>query len=674
MSSATADQEPNQRLDKIQHKLGRRSIARQMWGSFALLLLVLSVSGLISSYLLLQVVAIVKQVVEVDDPLERATLEMEINVHEATEGILSYVFEPHPRYIDRFHDSLEDYERYAAQFTTLMTASGKADLADKVTGIQQQHHTLGDEIIEVVQQRNSALATFAAKAEELDNLTDDSLQKGLDPEDPDYVTKLHATLDLEINADEAISAITGYATSSNRKLLHELADAREDFERFLVLYRTTSLSKAEQSLIESISKDFDDLLAIGDQIVFLTDSLTSKLQAFRDTLKEFDSVIDDEVQLVVHARKQTAHAETQSTSLFALTIIIVMALVVLITAAVSTWIITSKIGRSFRTLVTGIGKFANGNFEHRISLRSDDELGKLGTAFNQMVEQRKEAMDALDDKNRMLEELSEKLSKYLSPQVYESIFSGERDVSISTQRKKLTVFFSDLKDFTNTTDDLEPEELTALLNEYLTEMSDIALQYGATIDKYVGDAMLLFFGDPTSMGVKEDAMTCVRMAIAMQRRMAGLRAEWRDAGHERPFHMRVGINTGYCNVGNFGSAARMDYTIIGGEVNLAARLEGICEPDGIMLAYETYSLVRDFVDAEEQEPMNVKGLNRKIRPYAVQGIYDQSDDEQGIIHSESEALRLHVDLRKIEKQRRIDIAEELERQAKAIRKGLTDGN
>src|SRR5262245_18400384 len=117
----------------------------------------------------------------------------------------------------------------------------------------------------------------------------------------------------------------------------------------------------------------------------------------------------------------------------------------------------------------------------------------------------------------MLEALSSKLSKYLSPQIYESIFSGEQEVEISAKRKKLTIFFSDIAGFTETTENLESEELTDVLNHYLTEMSTISLAYASTIDKYIGDAMLLFFGDPLSRGVKEDAKACVMMAIAMQR-------------------------------------------------------------------------------------------------------------------------------------------------------------
>ena len=112
---------------------------------------------------------------------------------------------------------------------------------------------------------------------------------------------------------------------------------------------------------------------------------------------------------------------------------------------------------------------------------------------------------ALSERTRMLRQLSDKLSHYLSPQIYQMIFQGVQDATVPSQRKKLTIFFSDLKDFTQTTESLPPEDLTRLLNSYLSEMSDIALEYGATIDKYVGDAMVMFFGDPESLGTREDA-------------------------------------------------------------------------------------------------------------------------------------------------------------------------
>ncbi|MDI1275623.1 adenylate/guanylate cyclase domain-containing protein, partial [Polaromonas sp.] len=193
---------------------------------------------------------------------------------------------------------------------------------------------------------------------------------------------------------------------------------------------------------------------------------------------------------------------------------------------------------------------------------------------------------------RRLKVLSEQLSRYLAPQVYQSLFDGSRQAEIRTQRKKLTVFFSDIKNFTESTAQWQPEEVTLLLNSYFAEMSQIAAEYGATLDKFIGDAIVIFFGDPHTLGVREDAVQCVRMAIAMQKRMEGLRARWREMGIHRNFEIRIGINSGFCDVGNFGSSLRMEYTIIGREVNLAARLEQAAEPGEILISSETHALVQ----------------------------------------------------------------------------------
>ncbi|CAN7353047.1 PAS domain-containing protein [Phyllobacterium sp. LjRoot231] len=253
------------------------------------------------------------------------------------------------------------------------------------------------------------------------------------------------------------------------------------------------------------------------------------------------------------------------------------------------------------------------------------------------------------EKNETLEALSNKLSKYLSPQVYSSIFAGTQEVRIASSRKKLTIFFSDIADFTETTDDLESEELTALLNHYLTEMTKIALAHGATVDKYIGDAILAFFGDPETRGVKEDAMACVNMAIAMQRRMWDLQTEWRDRGLQKPFQLRIGINTGYCTVGNFGSEDRMEYTIIGGEVNLAARLQSHAELGGILLSHAAYSLVKDRVLAEEREPIKAKGIAKPVRNYRVLQRIDDMVEDGKAIREEQDGLKILIDLQKLDK-------------------------
>src|SRR6476660_1058254 len=249
----------------------------------------------------------------------------------------------------------------------------------------------------------------------------------------------------------------------------------------------------------------------------------------------------------------------------------------------------------------------------------------------------------LETANEFLATLSMKISRYLSPQIYKSIFSGQKDVTIHTERKRLTIFFSDIKDFTATTERLQPEQITSLLNEYFTEMSAIALRHGGTIDKFVGDAMLIFFGDPETKGEAEDAAACLRMAIEMQRRIAELNAKWRNEGIENPFRVRMGINTGFCNVGNFGSTDRMDYTIIGAEANLAARLQSIAEPGHIVISYETYALVRGMLVAHQLPPITMKGISRDVVPYAVDGILDRTGAKVEIFSEHMNGLDFFLD-------------------------------
>jgi class 3 adenylate cyclase len=256
----------------------------------------------------------------------------------------------------------------------------------------------------------------------------------------------------------------------------------------------------------------------------------------------------------------------------------------------------------------------------------------------------KQREEELARKSNALEQLSNQLAKYLAPQVYESIFSGRQEVKLNSRRRKLTVFFSDIVGFTATADRLESEELTELLNRYLTEMSQIALAHGATIDKYVGDAIVIFFGDPETRGDKEDALACVRMAIAMRRRMWDLQDGWRDSGIENPLQIRMGIHTGFCTVGNFGSESRMDYTIVGGAVNVASRIQGHAPPGEILISFETFAHVKDQILCEERGPVEVKGLTYPIATYQVMDTFENLKRERHHFREEHPALTVDIKL------------------------------
>ncbi|WP_395687288.1 adenylate/guanylate cyclase domain-containing protein [Aestuariivirga sp.] len=233
----------------------------------------------------------------------------------------------------------------------------------------------------------------------------------------------------------------------------------------------------------------------------------------------------------------------------------------------------------------------------------------------------------LDRKNQQLQDLSEKLSLYLAPQVYQAIFSGRRDVQIHATRKNLTIFFSDIVGFTEITDSLEPEELASLLNEYMTDVTTTAHRYGATVNKYIGDAVVAFFGDPDSAGEVTDALRCVEMAIEIQKRLPELRKNWAARGIQRPIHCRIGINTGCCTVGNFGSSTRMDYTAIGGAMNLAARIQSLAETDEILVSHTTWALVHDRIPLIEREPAILKGFTTPERLYRVVASSNADQDD-----------------------------------------------
>ena len=227
-----------------------------------------------------------------------------------------------------------------------------------------------------------------------------------------------------------------------------------------------------------------------------------------------------------------------------------------------------------------------------------------------------EAYDSLKEKNTKLEKISNRLAKYLSPQIYKNIFEAETEQTNDYKRKKLTVFFSDIKGFTDLSDSLDPDLLAELINDYLSAMTEIALKYGGTIDKFIGDAVLIFFGDPESDGLKKDASKCLSMAIAMQKKVAELDRNWReDRGITEGLKVRMGISTGYCTVGNFGSVQRVDYTVLGSTVNLASRLESICQPNKILVAPETKTLLEKEFKFEAQEAVELKGLNMPVTPY-----------------------------------------------------------
>ncbi len=280
--------------------------------------------------------------------------------------------------------------------------------------------------------------------------------------------------------------------------------------------------------------------------------------------------------------------------------------------------------RPVRKVDGALERIADGDFDAHVEVPNRDEFGnltknlnrttgQLSTLYNDLQSLNSNLQETVDAKVAELERAS-RLKRYLSPGLAESIIAGEQDVKLASSRKFLTTFFSDIRGFTTAVERMEPEELVDELNDYLSEMTEIVFKHGGTLDKYVGDAVMVFFGDPVPQ--KDHAARAVRMGLEMHERMASLQDRWLRKYNE-PFTIGIGIATGWVTVGDIGSPARSDYTVLGNQVNLASRLADRAEAGRILVTERTMIEVEDFVDGTVVDEITLKGINRPIRIYEL---------------------------------------------------------
>lgn len=255
-----------------------------------------------------------------------------------------------------------------------------------------------------------------------------------------------------------------------------------------------------------------------------------------------------------------------------------------------------------------------------------DEIQDLKVLYKTIAEHSSTIENELEAKNQEITTLIQQLRKYLSPQLYNLIVGEQGQTDLSYKRKFLTIFFSDIIGFTEISDRIDPEVLSDVLNSYLNDMAQIAIKYGGTIDKFIGDALMIFFGDPEYVDDQRHARDCGHMAIAMQERIRDLDIEWKNRGIAHGLKVRMGMHSGYCTVGNFGSENRMDYTIIGGNVNIAHRLESLSVPNGIFISSITRNLLSKEFFTRFSQTFHVKGIHYPIDVYELLG-YRNTEDQ-----------------------------------------------
>ncbi len=250
------------------------------------------------------------------------------------------------------------------------------------------------------------------------------------------------------------------------------------------------------------------------------------------------------------------------------------------------------------------------NLEQKVKERT----AELGRAQDELLEMNRNLESRVQTQLVQLERTN-RLRRYLSPKIAEMILTQEGADQGTSERKMMTVVFTDIRGFSRLTDSLEPEEIFHLLDQYLSEMIETVHRFDGTLDKIMGDGLLIFFGDP--IPIEDHAQRAVSMALEMQKTVFDLRNEWLEYGHE--LAIGIGINTGYMTVGNIGPENHRDYTVIGNQVNVAARLESLAGPGQILVSQRTMSRVQDLVEAEYVDEIKVKGIHAPVKTYDIKG-------------------------------------------------------
>jgi class 3 adenylate cyclase/HAMP domain-containing protein len=421
----------------------------------------------------------------------------------------------------------------------------------------------------------------------------------------------------------AMALLTGRPKWTNK-----IYAAKREFDANLASIRTYAIP-AQPEFFHVVSTANEIYRASSDEVTRLDADGHHHRALFVHIHKEHPQshVLEDKLNALISQSQALFAAETESFAghrRFLTGVVAVVSglslLVALALGAVLSW----SLIRPVRRVDDALERIADGDFDTHVSVPNRDEFGNLATNLNLTAERLATAYRDLESLNTNLQEtvdakVSElervsRLKRYLSPQLAASIVEQVGDIDLGSRRKYLTTFFSDVRGFTTASERMEPDELIAQLNDYLSEMTDIVFRHEGTLDKYVGDALMVFFGDPIQQD--DHAERAVRMAFEMRERMLALRDDW-TSRYRESFEIGIGITTGWVTVGDIGSAARSDYTVLGNEVNLASRLSDRATAGQILITEATLEEVRDLVEATPIDKVELKGVSRDIRIYEI---------------------------------------------------------
>lgn len=449
------------------------------------------------------------------------------------------------------------------------------------------------------------------------------------------VDRLSTLVDQRVRAQGMLYSITSQSHFRTMALLtsepvwnEKIVAAKEDF--------TTLLGETEAHAISDREGLFDELAAIdqryavaGERVEELQTEgdIDGALQVHIQSEHEISHELEDLLNDFIRDTEVMVTTEIEGFGGFrgfltvALATFSAMSLLgAIAVGAIISWTVIVPV----RKIDGALDTLASGDFTARVEVPNRDEFGKLSENVNRASEQLEVLYGRLETVNRDLQskvdeqvamlERTSTLRRYLSPAIADAVVTQGAELGATT-RAELSIVFADIRGFTALSELSEPEAVAAGLNSFLTAMTEIVFEFGGTLDKYVGDAIMVFFNDPLPQ--EDHAERAVRMALKMQHVLDRLCREMSQAALGE-ITAGIGISTGFVTVGNFGSPSRMEYTAIGNHVNLASRLADEAAPGEILISERTLALVPpNLVEAEPAGERTLKGVSRPVRLYSI---------------------------------------------------------
>ncbi|MCH8092277.1 MAG: HAMP domain-containing protein [Proteobacteria bacterium] len=387
-------------------------MAQKLWLGFGLLLLIMVVSSLVSIHHIRQIDRALRQVVEIEKPLEDTVLEMEINAGAIAREVLSYVHKLETKHLEVMRDSDADFERFAARFEQLAETDEVRRLGRKVAGLYAKFKMVGDEIIVLADQRESALQAFRTSAEAVDGLLDGKLKPLAAGNASSGTGKLKAAADLDEFIDKTFAPMEPRLRHGDQTLLRQaLLGTQAKFDGLVARYRENGLSAEETGLLDRIEQGFNDAMESAIQIMEIVHRLDLRLDDLEENLVAMKSALHDEIQPLIHAETAKAANRAQASTDAASVSLLVLGVIASMFGGATAWGMSRTIVRPIRALVAGAKTVGGGDLDHRIVIESKDEFGHLAIAFNRMVENLSRAKQSIEGGRQQLEQNVKELAK-----------------------------------------------------------------------------------------------------------------------------------------------------------------------------------------------------------------------------------------------------------------------